>query len=438
MKLNKILIILMKQIKIWKTTPQLKQHKEWNRRKLIKAFLLYKLLKKKEGQQRRFWVRPIFSEERRYTQGASNNLIKEMENIDPEKYLEYLRMSVTSFTELLNLIEPIIMKQDAVRISISARTRLQICLRYLASGDSMASISFAFRVGVNTVSKIITETCEAIWNILKERVFPEITEDLWIKKANDFENMWDFPNCIGAIDRKHMEIQAPTHSGSTYYNYKGTHSIVLIALADANYMFTIVDIGAEGRRSDGGILQESKLGYYLENNRLNLPKMRSISENGPEVPYVIVGDEAFALTSYMLRPYPRADNLNLHKKVFNYRLSRARRVVECAFGLLSAKWRIFRRPMSTNVDHATSIVKAAVCLHNFLIMKDLVLSAQQRTYSINILPQDTNSCQNTQIPKISTSNISQRGGIIRDLFTNYFCKIGVIEQQWEKARNNDF
>lgn len=130
-----------------------------------------------------------------------------MANIDPEKYLQYLRMSATSFIELLNLIEPIITKQDAIRTPISACTRLQICLRYLASGDSMTSISFAFRVGVNTVSKIVAETCEALWDILKDKVFPEITEDLWIKKAIDFENIWDFPNCIGAIDGRHMELQ---------------------------------------------------------------------------------------------------------------------------------------------------------------------------------------------------------------------------------------
>lgn len=127
--------------------------------------------------------------------------------IDSEKYIEYLRMSVTSFNELLNLVEPIITKQDVIRIPISARTRLQICLRYLASGDCMSTISFAFRVGLNTVSKIVAETCEAIWITLKEKVFPEISEDLWIKKAIDFENIWDFPNCIGAIDGRHMVLQ---------------------------------------------------------------------------------------------------------------------------------------------------------------------------------------------------------------------------------------
>lgn len=70
----------------------------------------------------------------------------------------------------------------------------------------MSSISFAFRVGVNTVSKIISETCETIWNILKDKVFLEITEDLWREKANEFETQWNFPNCIGAIDGRHMTI----------------------------------------------------------------------------------------------------------------------------------------------------------------------------------------------------------------------------------------
>jgi len=156
--------------------------------------------------QRRFWVRPIFYEERRRLQGASNNLIREMQHIDMEKYVEYLRMDILTFRELLRLIEPKIEKQHAVRSPISASTRLEICLRYLASGDSMSSISFAFRVGLNTVSKIVSETCESIWNVLKDRVFPEITEDLWREKANEFETQWNFPNCIGAIDGRHMTI----------------------------------------------------------------------------------------------------------------------------------------------------------------------------------------------------------------------------------------
>jgi len=94
-----------------------------------------------------------------------------------------------------------------VKTSIPASTRLEICLRYLASGDSMHSISYAFRVGLNTVSKIISETCQAIWNCLKNEVFPENKENIWIQKAKEFEEKWNFPNCIAAIDGKHIVLQ---------------------------------------------------------------------------------------------------------------------------------------------------------------------------------------------------------------------------------------
>ncbi|EFN81603.1 hypothetical protein EAI_07580 [Harpegnathos saltator] len=93
--------------------------------------------------------------------------------------------------------------------------------------------------------------------------------------------------------------------------------------------FTVVDIGAEGRRSDSGIFLQSELWYQLKHNNLNLPKAKSISEKGPKLPYVVIGDETFALMSYMMRPYPQKSNLNIQKRIFNYRLSRARRVVEC-------------------------------------------------------------------------------------------------------------
>jgi len=73
---------------------------------------------------------------------------------------------------------------------------------------------------------------------------------------------------------------------------------VLLALADANCCFTVVDIGTEGRRSDGGIFQNSELRHQLENNYFKLPKPRLISKDGPALPYIIVADEAFAVTPY--------------------------------------------------------------------------------------------------------------------------------------------
>lgn len=240
-----------------------------------------------------------------------------------------------------------------------------------------------------------------------------------------------------------LKLQAPPHSGSTFYNYKNSHSIVLMALSDANYRFTVVDNGAEGRRSDGGIFQQSELRLQLEDNNLNLPKARCISEeNHFKLPYVIIGDEAFALTPYMLRPYPRKSNLNIQKRIFNYRLSRARRVVECAFGILTSKWRIFRRPIETNVSTAINIVQATICLHNFLITRDLTRRMEQRTYLVDIPIQNINcfrelhSSENN--PEIVEDNMFRSGYVVRDLFTQYFCTSGAIHQQWAKVSTNNY
>ena len=74
------------------------------------------------------------------------------------------------------------------------------------------------------------------------------TKEEWIEIADKFEMRWNFPNCVGAINGKHIVMQAPACSGSYYYNYKKCHSIVLMAVVNANYEFILVDIGDSGRQ----------------------------------------------------------------------------------------------------------------------------------------------------------------------------------------------
>lgn len=116
-------------------------------------------------------------------------------------------MNVEVYETLLNIVEPYLIKQNNIRDPIPANTRLEICLRYLASGDSMKSLSYAFRVGPSTISRIVFETCEAIWTALRDEVFPQLNNNLWKRIANEFDEKWNFPHCIGAIDGKHVVIQ---------------------------------------------------------------------------------------------------------------------------------------------------------------------------------------------------------------------------------------
>ena len=100
------------------------------------------------------------------------------------------------------------------------------------------------------------------------------TEEEWFAIASEFEKKWNFPNCIGALDGKHVIMKCPVNSGSFYFNYKGTFSIVLLALVDADYKFIYVDVGCNGRVSDGGMYRNSTLATALEENQVNIPEAR--------------------------------------------------------------------------------------------------------------------------------------------------------------------
>jgi len=179
-----------------------------SRKKLHELYKLYIKMQETERVVRRFWVRDIFTEEQRLLQGVSNNLIREMKiNNDAEKFFNFFRMSPETFNELLAIVGPRITKQNFIREAINPVIRLQLTLRYLASGDSMVSMQYLFRVGKNTVSNIIADTCNAIWDSLKDIVFIKPSVENWKIIANEFEAKWNFKNCIGAIDGKHVVMQ---------------------------------------------------------------------------------------------------------------------------------------------------------------------------------------------------------------------------------------
>ena len=147
---------------------------------------------------------------------------------------------------------------------------------------------------------------------------------------------WQFPNVAGCIDGKHVAIKAPRNTGSLFFNYKGFFSIVLLAVADAKYRFIYVNVGSEGRTSDGGIFASCDLRKALDTESANLPAPRPLPNDDQPMPFTFIGDEAFPLKSYLLKPYPQR-HLTHEQRIYNYRLCRARRVVENAFGIMASR-----------------------------------------------------------------------------------------------------
>ncbi|KAJ8973517.1 hypothetical protein NQ317_000445 [Molorchus minor] len=188
-----------------------------------------------------------------------------------------------------------------------------VAITFLATDRTLKCSSMISSMGSRTVSSIVTDTCEAIWRVLKPlELQPPSSKERWEEIAKNFHSKTNFLNCLGAVDGKH---------------------VLLLAVVDADYRFIAIDVGAYGRESDSNIFNDWTFGKNLARNELNLPSPKALpNTDNPSLPYVFLGTK-LALNTNILRPYPR-NNLNEQRRVFNHRLSRARRLVECTFGIL--------------------------------------------------------------------------------------------------------
>lgn len=280
---------------------------------------------------------------------------------------------------------------------------------------------FTYYRGKSTITGIVKFVCRILWNILKSLELPKITTELMEQIAQEYEKKTNFPNCIGALDGKHIRILSPDHSGSLFFNYKNYNSIVLLALVDTNYKFIYVDIGAYGKECDSTVFQNSNLYDLLKKGQLSIPPPKPLPGFQKEIPFVFVADEGLPLTNNIMRPYS-GKFLSIEKRVFNYRLSRARRYVESAFGILANKWRIFHRPINVSYDFTIDIIKACCVLLNFVLNRD---GAQ--TFEEMIIDDSLQILHETTLESGTGANI------IRNEFCNYFnSNIGGLSWQLTK------
>lgn len=227
-------------------------------------------------------------------------------------------------------------------------------------------MSFSFRMGASTICRITSKVMNVLWNNLYKLHMPVPSTEKLSEIARQFNSTWNFPHCIGAIDVRHIVIIQPRNSGSMYFNYKNFFSITLQGVVDGKYRFISIDVGGYGHQHDSATFRTSKFFAALQRNIMKIPKADQLSNSTVSVSYFLIGDGAYPLMQHLQKPYP-GQNLSITERAFNKRLLRARLVVECAFGKLCQKWRIFYKTLQCFPEKAVLIAKCACILHNEII-----------------------------------------------------------------------
>ena len=284
-----------------------------------------------------------------------------------------------------------------------------------------------------TVGKIVEETVDAIWKQLAPVHLPVTNQQGFVKIAADFKDRWNFPNCVGCIDGKHVKIKAPRKSGTMFFNYKQFFSVNLQGVADARCKFIFIDVGAYGKQSDGGVFEASPISTFFENFSETLPAPSPIDASGTLIPFVAVGDDAYPLKTYLMKPFGQR-NLTESQRIFNYRLSRCRRCIECAFGILTAKWRLLYKAIETDVEKAEKIIKCMCLLHNIIIDKENI------TLNQGVLEQALEEYeQRHQRPDVGYGRRFNRSSTaakeVRNFYKDYFNGSGSVPWQDEMVFN---
>lgn len=242
----------------------------------------------------------------------------------------------------------------------------------------------------------------------------------WKAIASRFNELCNIPNCLGAIERRHITIQKLPKTGSSYSNHKQYLSIILMAACDADGLFTMIETGYARSNDRGGSIQNLKVTRWLETDGLNLPQSSSLphDETCQEVPYFFVGDNAFPFKRYLLRPFP-SKTLNNKKRICNYRFSRGTNITERTFDTMTQKFQVLSTSVRcTNYQTVTNIAKAACILHNFVCVQDGLQDSAPVIESIR-----GNRAQEFDLQEeVMQIHANSSGSTVREYMSNYFIK----------------
>ena len=242
---------------------------------------------------------------------------------------------------------------------VDCAKQVMICLWYLGNEESYYNVSDRLGISKSTTHDVVWRICLAFCHLMEELIVWPKSEVLVTQTEAGFREISGLPGIIGAIDGSHINIIPPDDDEQSYYNRKKRHSIQVQAVCDHNLMFTNVYAGWPGSTHDGRVFRNSPLHDVATNNRQALFQGNTY----------IIGDSAYAIRSWLLATLKDNGNLTPVQRNFSRRLSKARVVIERAFGLLKGRWRRLKL-VPANVEKIPNIIVACCVLHNLCLLEE--------------------------------------------------------------------
>ncbi|KAL1488702.1 hypothetical protein ABEB36_014501 [Hypothenemus hampei] len=295
-------------------------------------------------------------------------------------FFQIFRMRKETFEKLLKVIlendvhHLIKRKYRGGNYPVHPEKGLLIFIWYLSKPDALNTISEAFRVLPSTVMRVVNAFLYIIKSLKQKYIFWPRTEQEFEDVARGFNR---YPGTIGAVDGCHINIKVPVNQHDSYADRYLQHSMNLMAICNAKKIFTYIFVGFPGSAHDSRVFSNSLF-------------VRNIEQHGKEIyfphDYHIIGDSAFPLSSWLMKPYSnaRTDIQRNH----NYVLSAERICIEHTFGLLLGRWRRLQFINTYSISKSVEIIVAACILHNFCYLNNDLWNGEVFVVNNNDEPYD--------------------------------------------------
>ncbi|XP_061602296.1 uncharacterized protein LOC133464387 [Cololabis saira] len=283
---------------------------------------------------------------------------------DEREWQRNFRMSKTSFLHLCDILRPNLTRQRTrYRCPLAVELRLAICLWRLATNMEFRSISHLFGVGISTACSVTQQVVTAINKIMKPHYIKAPSEPEVREIVQGFRDRWGLLQVAGVIDATHIGILAPAEDPTDYYNRRSFYSVVLQGVVDDKMKFWDINVGWPGKLHDARVLVSTSM--YSRGQNCTLFPDWTERLGDVDVPLHIVGDAAYPLLPWLLKPFPEGGGLTEAQTHFNHRLWEARVTVERAFGRLKGRWQCLLRRCDAHISLISHIISACCVLHNF-------------------------------------------------------------------------